>query len=118
MDLLDNIADIFFDKFYHCKIYGVFAIIGIIFACIIVGIYIIAIPIFPHLVIKKLYYYKFIKELRSDHNNIILLILIIVGEEILFLVLIFPLMIIDYLYNILFLPLLLLIDFIRKRIYE
>ena len=118
LDLLDNIADIFFDKLYHCKIYGVFAIIGIIFTCIIVGIYIIAIPIFPHLAIKKLYYYKFITELRSDYNNIILLILIIVGEEILFLVLIFPLMIIDYLYNILFFPLLLLIDFIRKRIYE
>ena len=118
LDLLDNIARILYNKFSDCKGYDVFEIIGIIFAFIIVGIYIIAIPIFPHLAIKKLYYYKLIKELRSDHYNIILLILIIVGEEILFLVLIFPLMIMNYLYYIIFFPILILSDFIRKKIYE
>ena len=117
-DLLDNISRILYHKFYDCKGYDVFAIIGYIFAFIIIGIYIIAIPIFPHLAIKNLYYYKFLKEFRSEHNNIILLLLIIVGEEILFIVLIFPLMIMHYLYNILFFPLLFLIDFLRRIIYE
>jgi len=116
--LLDNIAAILAEIFYGCNGSDVLAIIGIIFGCIIVGIYIIAIPISPHIAIKKFYYYKFIKEFRSEHNNIILLLLIIVGEEILFIVLIFPLMIMHYLYNILFFPLLFLIDFLRRIIYE
>jgi hypothetical protein len=116
--ILEIIGRIIHDTFLICERTEVFEIIIYIFGGIIVGIYIIAIPIFPHLVIKKLYYNKFIKEFKSENNNIILLILIIIGEEILFLILIFPLMIIDHLYNILFFPLLILIDFIRNKIYE
>ena len=80
-------------------------------------IYMTVFCIFPHLAIKKLYYFKFIKEI-SERNNKILLILIILGEEILFLILIFPLMIIHYIYTILFLPILGLICLIRNKIYD
>ena len=118
LKLLERIGDFLSDKFSCCLEYDVFVIIGIVLGFITLGIYIIAIPIFPHLAIKNLYYNKFIKEFKSEHNNIILLIIIIIGEEILFLILIFPLMIINHLYNILFFPLLILIDLIRNKIYN
>ena len=74
-------------------------------------------PLFPHFSIKKLYYHKFLKEIKNKQNNKILLILIILGENILFLILLFPIMIIHYLYTIIFSPIYGLIFCIRNKIY-
>ena len=115
--LYEIVEPICYDIFNNCKGYEVFKIIGIIILTIVISIYIITIPIFPHFAIKKLYYCKFIKEFKREHNNAILFMLIIIGEEILFLILIFPLMIIHYLYHILFFPILFLIGIIRKMVY-
>ena len=97
--------------------YLILAILCRFFAILTLVKYITVFCIFPHFAIKKLYYFKFIKEIK-EHNNKFLLILIILGEEILFLILIFPLMIIHYIYTILFFPILWLICFIRNKIYD
>jgi len=75
----------------------------------------LAIPIFPHFTIKKYYYFKFIKEIKKEYNNKILIPLIIFGEEILFLIIIFPLIIIHYIYIILIVPILMLYLLIRQK---
>jgi len=95
----------------------IFLVLCIILTILGLIIYITVFCIFPHFVIKKLYYFKFFEEIR-EHNNKILLILIILGEEILFLILIFPLMIIHYIYTILILPIFGLIFCIRNKIYD
>ena len=104
-------------KFENCIGRLFLEILGVFLASLIFIIYITVFCIFPHFAIKKLYYFKFIKEI-SERNNKILLILIILGEEIIFLILIFPLMIIHYIYTILFFPILFLICFIRNKIYD
>ena len=101
-----------------CENFCIFEVLESILAVLLFIFYIIAFPIFPHFAIKKLYYLKFIKEIKNKHNNKILLILITLGEGILFLTLIFPLMIIHYLYTILFFPILGLVCLIRNKIYD
>ena len=91
------------DCWSYCEKFIIFKILITFLFLLFMIIYVIAFPIFPHFVIKKLYYLKLIKELKSKNNNKILLILIILSEEILFLITIFSLMIIHYLYTILFL---------------
>ena len=97
--------------------YLILTILCYFFMILFLITYITVFCIFPHLAIKKLYYFKFIKEIK-EHNNKILLILIIFGEEILFLILIFPLMIIHYIYTYLFLPILAIIYCFRNKIYD
>jgi len=80
----------------NCILQNLFSIFSILILLIF--------PLFPHFSIKKIYYHKFLKEIKNKQNNKILLILIILGENILFLILLFPLMIIHYLYTIIFSP--------------
>ena len=91
--------------------------IGIIFGCIFIPVYFIIVPIFFHYAIKKLYYSKFIPDIDDKYNNKLINWIIILGEEILTLVFTFTLFAFNYLYPILFFPILLLILLIRKLIY-
>ena len=79
-DYLEDIGKLFFllldyieNKILKIIIHTIIIIIFLIF--------LVAIPIFPHFVIKKLYYFK----LKEEINNKILLSIIILGEELLFL---------------------------------
>ena len=117
IDLFDLIADIFYDCYKHKKLYCILSWIGIIFAGISILVYFIIVPIFFHYAIKKLYYRKFIPDIDDKYNNKLINWIIFLGEEILTLVFTFTLFAFNYLYPILFFPILLLILLIRKLIY-
>ena len=109
-------------KIFYCfrkcrKFYGILEIVGIIFGCIFIPIYVIAVPISIHYMIKNLYYGKFLQEINDKYNNK-LCILIIIGEEILSLIFIFSLFALHYFYTIIFFPIFLLVVFIRNIIYK
>ena len=92
-----------FDCFKKYKIfYFILEIIGIFFGLILIPVYIIIIPIFVHFALKDLYYFKFLPEIRIQYNNKLIFLTIILGEEILSLVLLFPLIALLYIHIILF----------------
>jgi hypothetical protein len=108
-----------FDCFYKYRtFYSILKIIGIIFALIFIPVYIIVFPIFLHFAIKDLYYFKFIPEIRKQYNNKLIFFSIILGEEILSLVLLFPLIALHYIYNILYFPTLGIVMLIRYLLYN
>jgi len=102
-----------YDKFYY-----VLEIIGFIFAIIFIPIYVIIVPIFIHILIKRLYFAKFMPEIEKKFNNKIIYLLLILGEEILSLIFLFSLMAFHYIYVILLHPLFGLILLIRMCLYN
>ena len=95
------IGNIFGKMCGNCKAFIILEIIGIIFGLITLFLYILLIPIFPHITIIKLYY-GYIKEVREKNENIIL-IPIIIGEGLIFIISLFSLMIFHYLFLIILL---------------
>ena len=82
-------------KIFYC----ILEIIAMIFGLITFPVYIIILPLFFHFVIKNLYYFQFLPEIRYQYNNKLIILSIILGEEILSLVFLFPLMIRHYIKN-------------------
>ena len=108
-----------FDCFNKYRIfYFILKIIGIIFAVIFIPIYIIIFPIYLHFAIKDLYYFKFLPEIRNQYNNKLIFLSIILGEVILSLVLLFPLIALHYIFNIFYFPIFSLVMLIRYLIYH
>ena len=107
-----------FDCFYKYRtFYLILTIIGIFFGFIFILIYLI-IPMFLHFALKDLYYCKFLPEIRKQYNNKLIFLSIILGEEILSLVLLFPLMAWHYIYLILFFSIFGIVMLIRVLIYH
>ena len=107
-----------FDCCYKCELlYCILEVIGMILAIIFLPVFVTVVPIFFHFAIKDLYYFKFLPEIRKKNYNIVLLLSIILAEEILSLVLLFPLIAWHYIYSILFFPIMLLVLLIRNLIY-
>ena len=96
--------------------YSVLEIIGAFFGLIFIPIYVIIVPIFIYVLIKRLYFVQFIPEIEMKYNNKIIYLLLILGEELLSLTFLFPLMAFHFIYTILF-PLYGLVLFIRICIY-
>ena len=93
-------------------------VMGFIFGILFIPVYFIIVPIFFHYTIKKLYYYKFIPDIKEKCNNKLIIWLIIFCEEILTIVFMFTLFAFNYLYPILFFPIFLLVRLIRKLVYD
>jgi hypothetical protein len=107
-----------FDCFEKYAIfYTILEIIGVIFILIFIPVYIIIFPIYLHYAIKDLYYFKFLPEIRKQYNNKLIFLSIVLGEEILSLVLLFPLIVLHYIFNSLYFPILCLVLLIRYLIY-
>ena len=112
----------FISKLFDCCrkyeiFYTILEYIGIAFGVMLFPVFLIMIPIFPHYAITRLYYKKFIKEIKMKFNNKLILYSIISGEVILFTVLMFGLIIMHFLYIMLFLPILGIVVLIRNKIY-
>ena len=90
---------------------------GCIFTCIFFLIFIIIVPIFFHFAIRDLYYNKFLPEIRKKDYNKMVHCIIILGEEILAVVFLFPLIAWHYIFSALFYPIMLLVLLIRNLIY-
>ena len=90
---------------------------GFIFAFIFFPIFIIIVPIFFHFAIRDLYYNKFLPEIRKKDYNKMVHCIIILGEEILAIVFLFPLIAWHYIFSALFFPIMLLVLLIRNLIY-
>ena len=108
-------------KLFNCcsqyKFYFLLEIIGIFFGIIIIPVYVLIIPIFPLFVIKRIYYLKFLPEIRQQYNNKLITLSIFLAEEILSLILIFSLFCIHYIFLFICLPIFGLILLIRKFYY-
>ena len=98
-------------------LYKILEVIGIIFDIIFFPIYIIIIPIYPHVVIKNLYYFIFLPEIKKQYNNKLISLSILLGEEIFSLVLIFNLFTFHYIFVALVFPIFSLVLLIRNKIY-
>ena len=96
-------------------LYCFFQIVGYIFGLIFLPIYIIIIPIFIHFAIKDLYYFKLLPEIKEKYKSKLIFVTIVLGEEILSLVFLFPLIAWHYIY-LFFFPILSLVVLIRKFI--
>ena len=110
-------------KLFDCfkeyeKFYFILVILGIFFGLIFIPVFLIIIPIFVHVTLKNIYYFKFLPEIRKQYNNKLILLSIILGEEILSLVLLFPLIALHYIYHILFLSIFCIVLLIRYLIYD
>ena len=99
-------------------LYSILEIIGIIFGIIFFPVFIIVLPIFPHYAIKKLYYCKFLPDIKGQINNKIILVSIFISEEILFLIFLFDFIILHFIYTILVLPIFGLVILNRNKIYR
>ena len=124
MKLLDIYGCIleFFGRLYErcglCnKLDCIFKIIGWFLFGLFLPVFFILVPIFFHLSIRDLYYFKFLPEIKKQNYNKIFYFIIIAGEEILALVFLFPLIIWHYIYTALFFPILFLVILIRNLIY-
>ena len=122
IEVLGSLFESFSKLFDGCKKYEIFydflIIIGIIFALIFFLVYIMILPITSHIKVRKLYFVVFLPEIRKQYNNKILNLLIILGEELLSLALLFTLLAFHYIYTFLFFPILGLVLLIRKFIYK
>jgi len=108
-----------FDCFeIYKKFYFILAIIGNIFGSILIPVYIIIIPIFVHFALKGLFYFIFLPEIRKQYYYKLILLSIILGEEILSLVFLFPLIAWHYIYHILFFSIFGIFMLIRYLIYN
>ena len=121
MDILFTIFEFVVDLFYCCKkykiIYVILEIIGILLFFIFIPIYII-IPLYPQFIIKKQYYSKLLPEFKTKYKNKLISFFVILGEEILSIVLLFPLAIIHYIFFIIVIPIFYLVLLIRNKIYN
>ena len=115
--VMDFVIDLFNCFKKYKTFYSILEIIGIIIGIICVPIYILGFPIFFHLAIRDLYYFKFLPEIRKKFNNKIMFLIILFGEEIFCLVFFFALIGCHFIYTILFFPILFLIIIIRHCIY-
>ena len=105
--------------FKKCKLLStILEVIGIIFSLIFIPIYFLIIPIYPHFVIKNLYYSKFLPEIKKQYNNKLIPIFILLGEEIFSFVFIFILFCLHYVFIGLCIPIFCLIILIRNIIYN
>jgi hypothetical protein len=108
-----------FDCFKKYELfYFILKIIGIFFGIFFLLVYIIIIPIFLHFAIRDLYYFKFLPEIKNKYNNKLLFSTIILGEEMLSLVFLFPLIALHYVYTFLVFPIIGIILIIRYLIYN
>ena len=114
--LYELIANLF-DCCQNYKIYYLLIGIGIFFGCIFILVFIFLIPMFPIYVLIKLYFFKFIPEIKNQYNNNLIIFFIILVEVILSLALLFPLFIIHYIFFA-FLPIFGLIMLIRALYYR
>jgi len=97
--------------------YRIEDIVGIFLIVIFFPVFLIILPIFFHIAIRDLYYFKFLPEIKKQNYNKIVYLAIIAGEEILALIFLFPLMVCHFLYLALFYPIFFLFSFIRNLIY-
>ena len=114
--LYELIANLF-DCCQNYKIYYLLIGLGIFFGFIFILVFVFLIPMFPIYVLIKLYFFKFIPEIKNQYNNNLIIFFIILAEMILSLVLLFPLFIIHYIFFA-FLPIFGLIMLIRALYYR
>ena len=121
MEILFKFYELIISLFACCSKYEslkkILEVVGIIFGLIFMPIYIIIIPIYPHLVIKNLYYFIFLPEIKNQFNNRLISLSVILGEEIFSLVFIFTLIIFHYIFVALVFPIFSLVILIRNIIY-
>ena len=121
MEILFKFYALIADLFNCCRkyklLYKILEEIGIVLAFIFFPIYIIIIPIYPHVVIKNLYYFIFLPEIKKQYNNKLISLSILLGEEIFSLVFIFTLFTFHYIFVALVFPIFGLVILIRNRIY-
>ena len=113
---VEFVMDLFKCTQKYETLYSILEIVGIFFGIIYI-IIIFATPLFFIFAIKDLYYIKFLPEIRKQFNNILVFLIIVLGEEILGLVFLFGLMACHFIYFALFFPILFLVLIVRKCIY-
>ena len=122
IDILANFYDLIANLFGFCekyeKLYIIIEILGVVFGLIFFLIYIILVPISIHYMVKHLYYFKFIPEIKYQYNNKLIFVSIALGEELLSLIFLFSLIACHFIYTFLFFPILGLILMIRNIIYK
>ena len=94
---------------------AIFEIIGIIIWCIFIPIYIL-IPMYPHFVLKRIYYSKFLPEIKNKCNNNLIYLSILLGKEVFSLVFMVTFFIMHYIFEVICLPIHFLVIFIIYKI--
>ena len=121
INLVLIVFDFVYNLFKCCqkyeKLYLILEIVGVFFCFIGFIIYFTIVPIFIIFAIKDLYYFKFLPEIRKQFDNILVFLIILLGEEILCLVFLFSLVAWHFIYTVVFFPILFLILIVRKCIY-
>ena len=116
-DFLDAISHIYNRCHFRDSLDCILSTIGYILVAIFFPVFIIVVPIFFHFAIRDLYYNKFLPEIRKKYYNEFVYCAIILGEEILAVVFLFPLIAWHYIFSALFFPIMLLVLLIRNLIY-
>ena len=98
-------------------LFCILGVLGIIFGCIFIPIYAIM-PISMIYILRQIYDYKFIPEMKEKYNNKIITISIILGKEILSFVFIFWLFAFHFIFPALFFPIFMIVILIRNKIYK
>ena len=110
-------------KLFTCcvKDYGIvrtiLEIIGFIIWAIFIPVYIV-IPLYPHFIIKRIYYSKFLSEIKNQYNNKLIYYFIILGQIIFSLVFMLTFFIMNYIIAVILLPIYFLIIHIIFKIYR
>ena len=99
-------------------LYSILYVIGIIFGCIGIPLYMILVPIVPHIMIISLYNYILIKEIEEKYTCKFICYPILFGEILFFCAFMFSFMIMHYLYTIFFFGIMFLVLLIRNIIYN
>ena len=86
-------------------------------AFIFIPIYVLKIP-YPIVSLKKLYYLKFVPEIRRQYNNKLITLSIILADAILSLIFIFSMYWLHYIFFCIALPLLVLVQIILNLFYK
>ena len=116
-DFLEAISHIYYLCHFRDSLDCILSTIGYILVAIFFPVFIIVVPIFFHFAIRDLYYNKFLPEIRKKYYNELVYCAIILGEEILAVVFLFPLIAWHYIFSALFFPIMLLVLLIRNLIY-
>ena len=96
-NLLEKIEKYLNNNFKNSKGYIILEILQIFFGLISIIVYVIVFPISLHIIFKKVYFIYLMESIKKYKR---LKILIIIGEELLFLIFLFPLVGFHYIYSI------------------
>ena len=114
-ELYERIYNFFNKKFGDCKGYIFLEILGIFLASLFIIFYVIIFPVSFHIMVKKLYY-KYFKETIKEYNFRLILPIMVI-EEILFLIFLFPFICFHYVWASIF-PIYIIIGLIIFGIIE